>query len=299
MPEGSAAAVSQEDRDDLRRQLAHHAVSRLGEVLEREGLIDPMELSHALEVQKTEANQGHWVMLGELLEQWGLTTPDEIDHALSEQTLANEPAHFSRTPHPSVQSRVKRLIDIAGALVGLGITLSVLPFVALAVHLEDGGPLFFQQHRVGRHGWQFPIWKFRTMVPNADRLKLSVKNGDPLFFSPQGRDPRITRVGHVLRKTMIDELPQFWNVLKGEMSLVGTRPPTLDEVCHYSAEHWRRLEVKPGLTGLWQVSGHRHLKSFDDVVALDLEYQRRWSVGLDLMILIRTVLRALGSHTEM
>jgi lipopolysaccharide/colanic/teichoic acid biosynthesis glycosyltransferase len=279
---------------DFHRDLALHAAHRLGEVLVEHHAVNPRHLALALEAQKNEANQGHWVMLGQVLEDWGLATPAQVDEALNAQTIENEPVHFHGRAHPSVDDRVKRLIDITGALVGLGLTVAVLPFVALAIHLEDGGPVFFQQHRVGRHGWQFPIWKFRTMVPDADRLKLSVAAGDPHFFSPKGADPRVTKVGAVLRKTLIDELPQFWNVLKGEMSLVGTRPPTLDEVCHYSAQQWRRLEVKPGLTGMWQVAGHRHLRTFDDVVALDLEYQKRWSIGLDLAIIVRTVLGALG-----
>ncbi len=289
----------EEERATRHLQLAHHAASRLGDVLVRQGLIRPDALQIVLNEQRAEANQGHWILLGDLLEQWHLSTHDEIDAALSELTRENEPVHFDGHAHASVANRLKRLLDIVGALVGLGLALTVLPFVALAIHLEDGGPVFFQQHRVGCHGWQFPIWKFRTMVPHADRLKLSVKSADALFFSPTGKDPRITRVGHVLRKTMLDELPQFWNVLKGEMSLVGTRPPTLDEVCHYSAEHWRRLEVKPGLTGLWQASGNRHLRGFDDVVALDLEYQRTWSIGLDLSILLRTVISALRKPTGM
>lgn len=294
-----AVAPIPQEMEEHQRSLAHHAASRLGEVLVHHSALNPKHLELALAAQRQEANQGHWVMLGQLLEQWGLATEQEVDAALAEQTVENEPAHFDGRRHPSVDSKLKRLIDVTGALVGLGITIAVLPFVALAIHLEDGGPIFFQQHRVGRHGWQFPIWKFRTMVPNADLLKLTVQAGDPLFFSPKGKDPRITRVGALLRKTLLDELPQFWNVLKGEMSLVGTRPPTLDEVCHYSAEHWRRLEVKPGLTGLWQVSGNRHVKSFDDVVALDLEYQKRWSIGLDLAIIIRTVLRALSRVSDM
>ena len=276
------------------RRLAEHAVAKLGDVLVERGLVTAAELQQALSEQAKEACLGHWVLLGELLEEWGLTTPEQIDAALALEAACNEPAHFSRVPHPSVNSRLKRLLDVVGALVGLGLTLALLPWIALAIHLEDGGPVFFQQHRVGRHGWQFPIWKFRTMVPNADRLKAGVHSESALFFKPARNDPRITRVGHVLRKSMLDELPQFWNVLRGEMSLVGTRPPTLDEVVHYEPWHFRRLEVKPGLTGLWQCSGQRHGKGFEDVLALDLEYQRRWSIGLDLTILLRTIMRAMG-----
>ncbi len=276
------------------RQLAQHAVTRLGEVLVERGVISDEDLNRALTEQQREARAGHWVLLGELLDGWGLTTPEDVDAALWEQVAENEPHLFPRAPHPSVDSRLKRVIDIVGALVGLGFTAALLPLVALAIVIEDRGPVFFQQHRVGRHGYQFGIWKFRTMVTGADHLKLSVENTDPLFFKPRGRDPRITRVGQVLRKTLIDELPQFWNVLRGDMSLVGTRPPTLDEVARYTLRHWKRLEVKPGMTGLWQISGQRHMKNFSEVVSLDLDYQRRWSHWLDLTILVRTLGRALG-----
>jgi lipopolysaccharide/colanic/teichoic acid biosynthesis glycosyltransferase len=232
------------------------------------------------------------VLLGEVLQRLGFTSTEEINACVSDLAWHNEPAHFDWNYHPSVTSPLKRAMDIAGALVGLGITVSILPGVSLAVFLEDGGPVFFKQYRVGLHGWQFPIFKFRTMVPDADRFKLSVKSDNALFFSTK-HDRRITRVGRVLRKTMIDELPQFWNVLSGQMSLVGTRPPTLDEVSHYTREHFRRLEVKPGLTGLWQASGGRHEKSFDDVLALDLEYQRTWSLLLDVKIIAKTVYLAM------
>jgi lipopolysaccharide/colanic/teichoic acid biosynthesis glycosyltransferase len=292
---GSFSSVNEVPAQNSRhQQLAAHAVARLGDVLVERGLVSRTDLQQALAEQAKEACLGHWVLLGELLEQWGLATPAQIDAALALEIASNEPMQFERIPHPSVNSRLKRLMDVAGAVTGLGLTLGLLPWIALAIELEDGGPVFFQQHRVGRHGWQFPIWKFRTMVPNADRLKAGVQSESPLFFKPAQNDPRITRVGRVLRKTMLDELPQFWNVLRGEMSLVGTRPPTLDEVAHYEPCHFHRLEVKPGLTGLWQVSGDRHGKGFDDVVALDNEYQRRWSIGLDVSIVLRTILRAVG-----
>jgi len=136
------------------------------------------------------------------------------------------------------------------------------------------------------------------MVPNADELKLSIQSESELFFSVKA-DPRITRVGRILRKTMLDEFPQCWNVLMGDMSLVGTRPPTLDEVRHYQHHHWQRLKVKPGLTGLWQASGNRHAKGFEDILALDLEYQKRWNVGLDLWIIIQTIYGALARTQRM
>jgi lipopolysaccharide/colanic/teichoic acid biosynthesis glycosyltransferase len=292
---GSFTSVNEVPAHNTRRQhLAAHAVARLGDVLVERGLVSRGDLQQALAEQAKEACLGHWVLLGELLEEWGLATPAQVDAALALEIASNEPMQFERIAHPSVNSRLKRWIDVVGALMGLGLTGALLPAIALAIHLEDRGPIFFQQQRVGRHGWQFPIWKFRTMVPNADHLKASVANHNPLFFKPESNDPRITRVGRVLRQTMLDELPQFWNVLRGEMSLVGTRPPTLDEVTHYQPCHFHRLEVKPGLTGLWQVSGDRHGKGFDDVVALDLEYQRRWSIALDVSIVLRTVMRVVG-----
>jgi lipopolysaccharide/colanic/teichoic acid biosynthesis glycosyltransferase len=127
------------------------------------------------------------------------------------------------------------------------------------------------------------------MVANADALKAKVQNeANGLIFKNQ-QDPRITRVGRFLRKTSLDEIPQFWNVFKGEMSLVGTRPPTSDEVRHYNAKHWQRLNVKPGLTGEWQVHGRSSVTDFEDIVELDLRYQRRWSPAYDLALIFKTL----------
>lgn len=279
--------------EHLHRRLARHAVACLGDILIERGLIGADELGAALKEQAEEAKKGHWLLLGEILDQWGLTTREQLDGALLKLSRHNEVEHFRWKYHPSVTSPIKRFIDVAGALVGLGLTLTVLPWVALAIYLEDGGPVLFRQNRVGLHGWQFPIWKFRTMVPDADRLKLSVVSDSALFFNAK-EDSRITRVGRILRKTMLDEFPQFWNVLLGQMSLVGTRPPTLDEVRHYATPHWQRLAVKPGLTGLWQACGDRHAKTFEDVLALDVEYQEHWSVATDLLVIAKTVYLALA-----
>lgn len=188
-----------------------------------------------------------------------------------------------------VASKLKRIIDIAGAIVGLGITAILFVPIAIALKLDSPGPVFFRQTRVGLQGQQFTIWKFRSMVANAEQLKARVANQASGHFFKNDCDPRITRVGGFLRKTSLDEFPQFWNVLKGDMSLVGTRPPTTDEVENYEAHHWRRLNVKPGLTGEWQVRGRSSVKDFEDVVRLDLEYQEKWSVLYDLHIIYRTV----------
>lgn len=191
--------------------------------------------------------------------------------------------------HPSVCSPAKRAMDIVGGVVGLGITAILFVPIATIILLEDGGPIFFSQIRCSWMGKRFRIWKFRSMVVNAEALKNQIHNEveGPLFKNEN--DPRITRIGRFLRKTSLDEFPQFWNVLKGEMSLVGTRPPTPDEIEHYEVAAWQRLNVKPGLTGEWQVSGRSSIKKFEDVIQLDLKYQENWSLLYDLKIIFKTI----------
>lgn len=202
------------------------------------------------------------------------------------------PTHEHFTPHPSVCSRWKRGIDIAGALLGLLATgILILP-LGIAIYLESPGPILFSQSRVGYRGRQFRIWKFRSMVINAEHLKHQVANqikGDGKFFK-NAADPRVTKVGRWMRRMSLDEFPQFWNVLLGNMSLVGTRPPTPDEVEKYTLHEWQRLNVKPGITGEWQTKGRSRIQSFAEVVELDLQYQKRWSVLYDLTLIFRTVL---------
>lgn len=193
-------------------------------------------------------------------------------------------------PHPSVNCKVKRLIDIAGALVGLAIMLVVAIPVAIAVRFDDPGPLFYSQIRCGLRGKTFRIWKFRSMVRNADKLKHLVHNEAKGGIFKNRNDPRVTRVGRFLRKTSLDELPQFWNVLKGEMSLVGTRPPTVDEVMTYGRHHWERLNVKPGITGEWQANGRSSVTDFEDIVKMDVSYQQKWSNLYDLQLILKTIL---------
>jgi lipopolysaccharide/colanic/teichoic acid biosynthesis glycosyltransferase len=197
--------------------------------------------------------------------------------------------HQIPTYHPSVYSRVKRLIDILGALIGLGITATLFIPIAIAIKLDSPGPILFSQIRCGWLGRHFRVWKFRSMVANAEELKAQVENQikGPLFKNKT--DPRITRVGRFLRRTSLDELPQFWNVLRGEMSLVGTRPPTLDEVEQYTLPMWQRLDVKPGMTGEWQTSGRSQISNFEDVVQLDLLYQKNWSLLYDLKLIFKTL----------
>lgn len=185
---------------------------------------------------------------------------------------------------------LKRCLDMAGALAGLGLTAVLFPFIALAIKLDSTGPLFFRQERVGENGRLFRCWKFRSMYRDAEERKrelipLNEMNG--AIFKIRD-DPRVTRVGKFLRRTSLDELPQFWNVLRGEMSLVGTRPPTPDEVAGYEYKHRKRICIKPGMTGLWQVSGRNEIRNFDEVVCLDIEYIDRWSLWLDFKILAKT-----------
>lgn len=192
----------------------------------------------------------------------------------------------------SRQLLLKRLLDIFGALVGLTITALLFPFIAFAIKKDSAGPLFFGQERVGQSGRTFKCWKFRSMYIDAEERKkeLMAQNEMNGAIFKIKDDPRITKVGDFLRKSSLDELPQFWNVLKGEMSLVGTRPPTPDEVAQYENWHRRRICIKPGITGNWQISGRNKIEDFDDIVNLDLQYIDNWNFWLDIKILIKTVM---------
>jgi len=197
-------------------------------------------------------------------------------------------------PLPAATSVSKRVLDIVGSLVGLALVGLVIVPIAIAVK-KDGGPLFFSQIRYGYKGKPFRIWKFRSMMTNAEALKHTVKNeANGLIFKNED-DPRITPIGKFLRRTSLDELPQFWNVLKGDMSLVGTRPPVMNEVAEYEPHHWQRLAVKPGITGKWQTSGRSSIKDFEQIVAMDLDYQKQWSLWTDIVIIFKTVAVVFGS----
>ncbi len=198
---------------------------------------------------------------------------------------------FRTTPESSWQLVCKRLIDIVGAGLGLVVLgpLVILP-VAIGIKLTSPGPILFRQKRSGLHGRLFTMYKFRSMLSNAEMLRAELaafnEMSGPVFKIND--DPRVTPVGRFLRRTSIDELPQLWNVLKGEMSLVGPRPPIPSEVEQYDPWHRRRLSMKPGLTCLWQISG-RNTVAFDQWMKLDLQYIDNWSLWLDLKIIARTV----------
>ncbi len=200
------------------------------------------------------------------------------------------------------QMVLKRAMDIAGSAVGLLALSPLLALVGLLVKVSSPGPMLFAQERVGQGGRRFRIWKFRTMVVNAEDLRgglqsRSMYQDHRLFKDPD--DPRITPLGRLLRRSSLDELPQLWNVLRGEMSLVGPRPPLPSEVAQYEARHYVRFDVKPGITGPWQVAGRNQITDFEKVVALEKAYIREWSLGKDLAILARTlvvVVRMKGAH---
>ncbi len=199
---------------------------------------------------------------------------------------------FRTTPEASWQGLIKQVLDFVGALVLLVLLAAPLAVVALLIKVSSPGPALFRQQRSGLNGRPFTIYKFRTMVTNAEQLQheLAAMNemSGPVF--KVSRDPRVTRLGRLLRKFSIDEFPQLFNVLRGEMSLVGPRPLPVDEVKRFhDLAHRRRLSVKPGLTCLWQISGRNQVKDFRDWVRLDLEYIDNWSLWLDLKILWRTV----------
>ena len=185
---------------------------------------------------------------------------------------------------------LKRLMDIAGALVGCLICILFGIIVAPLIFLEDPGPIIFKQKRVGHNGKYFYIYKFRSMYQDAEAKLQTLKDQNEMqgFMFKMKNDPRITKVGKFLRKTSIDELPQFFNVLEGSMSLIGTRPPTVNEYQQYSAHHKRRISIKPGITGLWQVSGRSEITDFEEIVRLDCFYIDHWSITSDLKILLKT-----------
>ncbi|MEL6813384.1 MAG: sugar transferase [Cyanobacteria bacterium J06598_3] len=220
------------------------------------------------------------------------TTARSTEDRLASANLYRPP--FPRLPHISTRSTVKRVIDVLGACVGLAILGVLFVPTAIAIRLDSKGSILYSQQRFGLQGKPFRIWKFRSMVSNADALKASIKNEAEGLIFKNTQDPRITRVGSFLRKTSLDEFPQFWNVLKGDMSLVGTRPPTADEVSQYSERHWQRLDVRPGLTGQWQVSGRSEIKDFEEIVNLDLHYQRHWTPMYDVKLLFKTVVTILS-----
>jgi exopolysaccharide biosynthesis polyprenyl glycosylphosphotransferase len=239
----------------------------------------------------------------EHFEEMGLTCHYNVDlfsranpNTFVQQMAGYSVISFALKTMDSRRLLIKRLVDIVGAIVGLAITAVITPFVALAIKLDSPGPVFFSQTRIGKNGRRFKIWKFRSMYIDAEERKkeLEAQNEVKGLMFKMENDPRITKVGNFIRKTSIDETPQFLNILVGDMSLVGTRPPTQDEFEKYNGYYRRRMSITPGLTGMWQVSGRSEITDFEEIVKLDLEYIDNWSLGLDVKILVMTVFAVLG-----
>lgn len=209
----------------------------------------------------------------------------------------------SISPISFYHSLLKRGADILGGIIGCIICVIIGLFIGPVIYMKSPGPIIFSQTRIGKNGRPFKFYKFRSMYMDAEKRKQElmeknrIKNG---FMFKLDDDPRIIKgIGHFIRKTSLDEFPQFWNVLKGDMSLVGTRPPTIDEYEHYAPHHKKRLSLKPGITGLWQVSGRSNITDFEDVVQLDAEYIENWSLSLDLKILLKTVFEVFKRNGSM
>lgn len=204
------------------------------------------------------------------------------------------------------QAFFKRAMDIGGGIAGCIITGILFIIVAPCIYIQSPGPIFFSQVRIGKNGKKFKLYKFRSMYMDAEERKKELMNQnrvqDGLMFKIEN-DPRIIGgekgIGNFIRKYSIDEFPQFWNVLKGDMSLVGTRPPTVDEWEKYDLHHRARLSIKPGITGMWQVSGRSEITDFEEVVKLDRGYITEWSIGLDVKMLVKTVRVVLGKRGSM
>ena len=201
----------------------------------------------------------------------------------------------------------KRSLDLMGGIVGCLITLLLIIIIGPMIYLKSPGPIFFSQVRIGLNGKKFKIYKFRSMYMDAEERKAELMKDnkmdgfmfkldyDPRIIGSEkiGKDGKPKGIGNFIRRTSLDEFPQFWNVLKGDMSLVGTRPPTVDEWEQYELHHRIRMATKPGITGMWQVSGRSDITDFEEVVRLDAEYIENWTIGLDIKILLKTVLTVL------
>lgn len=201
------------------------------------------------------------------------------------------------------QLACKRLMDIAGGLVGCLLTVIAFLFLAPIIYYQSPGPIFFSQERIGRNGKTFKMYKFRSMYMDAEERKSELMKDnkiqndmmfkvdeDPRIIGKKDKNGKTKGIGNFIRNTSLDEFPQFWNVLKGDMSLIGTRPPTPDEWNRYDYHHRVRMSIKPGITGMWQVSGRSEITDFEEVVKLDREYIENWSLSLDVKILLKTIL---------
>ena len=287
-------AVPGETPGDLSRPVLG-SIEQIGEVFHSQVVdevavcLDPAFARYVDVVARLAADEGKVVRVP--IDPIALPLPDALEEEFEGyvvRSLAFDQEH-------DLGLAVKRALDIVGSLVGLIVLSPVLLVTAVAIRLRDGPPVLFRQTRAGVQGRPFTIYKFRSMVRGADQHLAEVQhlNERHGIVFKAADDPRVTRLGRTLRATSIDELPQLWNVLKSDMSLVGPRPPLVTEVAEYDVWHRRRLSMKPGITGLWQVEA-RHEPAFDRWVERDLAYIDQWSLLLDLKILLRTVPAVIG-----
>ena len=279
----------------------HKILGELGDLVDicRNTVVDEVVFCEALKGEEAERNLDALDEMGikvRLVLQTGNLRPTRKEIGL----FHGEFPILTVSSGPTRESQIvfKRTLDIVGSVVGLFILAVMLPFIAVAILLESGRPLLFGQDRFGENGRIIKCWKFRSMYTGAEQRKVEISHLNEMsggMFKVRN-DPRVTRVGQILRKTSLDEWPQFWNVLKGEMSLVGPRPLAIGDIRMVENRYRRRLSVKPGITGLWQVSGRSEVTNTEDVVRLDLEYIDNWSLWLDCRILLKTCLVIFSGH---
>ncbi len=253
-------------------------------------IVEEEEIKNAIVTKFLEMGITVHIGLGKNREEF----PNQIIQTVGECSVVTTSIKTAST----YQLFLKRVIDIAGSMVGLLFTGILFLFLAPIIHMQSPGPVFFSQERVGRNGRRFRIYKFRSMYMDAEERKKELMKQNKMngFMFKMDDDPRITPIGKIIRKYSLDEFPQFWNVFKGDMSLVGTRPPTVDEFEQYEGHHKVRLSIKPGLTGMWQVNGRSDITDFEEVVRLDNKYIAEWNIRLDIKILLKTVSVVLKSR---
>ncbi len=275
------------------------SIEYIGKLSELENIIRKYNIDQVYILQKREMDIRELQKYVDICIEMGVTCRIIIDTFRRRKaysyisSVGTYPLYTFHTVSMNTWSKVvKRIFDIVFSLVAIIITSPIMLITGILIKLDSPGPAIFKQVRVGQNGRHFKIWKFRSMYKNAEEMKSELEDmnevEDGMMFKIKD-DPRITRVGKFIRKTSIDELPQFFNVLFGSMSIVGTRPPTIDEVEKYSTRQWRRISIKPGITGMWQVNGRSSVKDFNTVVELDTEYIDNWNIWLDIKILLKTV----------
>nr|WP_297705709.1 sugar transferase [uncultured Butyrivibrio sp.] len=283
--------ISYDDDDD--------SIEYIGKLSDIQNIIRKYNIDQVYILQKREMNTRYIQRYVDICIEMGVTCRIIIDTFRRRKafsyvsSIGTYPVYTFHTVSMNGWAKMfKRLFDIIFSLFAIIITSPILIITAIAIRLDSPGPAIFKQVRVGKNGRHFKIWKFRSMYVNAEEMKSQLMDmnqvKDGMMFKIKD-DPRITRVGKFIRKTSIDELPQFFNVLFGSMSVVGTRPPTIDEVKKYSVRQWRRISIKPGITGMWQVSGRSSITDFREVVELDTEYIDNWSIWMDIKVIFMTI----------